>query len=314
MESIVDVIIPAYNSHATIVKTLDSVAKQTNREVINVCIIDDCSNVSYEKECERYKGILKIELLKLDKNSGPGAARQYGILHTNSKYIMFLDSDDIFTDDTAVEDMVKCIDKNGFDAASGMLTEDIYGETSTYYAGYDTLHAKIYRRSFLEEKKIHFPANYNSEDLAFNNFVILNTANLGQIDTNVYTYQRRRNSLTQTEDYYSDKHIKCLVENLKYVLNKAEENGVDKAFISNLIYSNFNYFMYYFSNDTSDPSFKYILELIPYYEKYQKYYIEGVGSIWLRFWINRNMETGEDQFFDEFMLKCKQEYNALKDK
>ena len=45
----IDIIIPAYNAHNTIKKTLISICMQTVKDKINVYIIDDCSNEDYKE-------------------------------------------------------------------------------------------------------------------------------------------------------------------------------------------------------------------------------------------------------------------------
>lgn len=78
----VDIIIPAYNAHKTISKALLSICMQTIKDKINVYIIDDCSDHDYKKIINKFKDRINITQYKLDKNSGPGVARQYGLDHS----------------------------------------------------------------------------------------------------------------------------------------------------------------------------------------------------------------------------------------
>ena len=55
----IDVIIPAYNAHKTIERTLYSIAYQRNSENLNVYIINDNSIKDYSKEIDFLK-ILSI--------------------------------------------------------------------------------------------------------------------------------------------------------------------------------------------------------------------------------------------------------------
>ena len=301
----VDVIIPAYNANDTLEISLESIAKQTIVNDIKVYIIDDCSKESYDEIVERYSDILNITLMRLEKNSGPGYARQYGIDHSNSKYIMFLDSDDYFTDDDAVEKMYNTMESYDLDAVSSLMNEDYYGEIVSYYVGFDTLHAKIYKRSFLKEHDIRFPSYYNSEDVAFNNLVIINTDKIGQIDANTYTYRRRKDSLTQTDDYDTDKHIRCLVENLEYVLNNVEKNKVDKKYISAFLRTNFSYFMWYFNGDANDPAVHYLNNLVKSFKEYNQYYVEDTGTYWLNYWTIEIKDSFSEKQFLKFINDIK---------
>ena len=67
----IDIIIPAYNAHKTISKTLSSIALQQNVKDLNVYIIDDLSDKDYEKEYDLFKDVLNIKIYRLEKNMGP---------------------------------------------------------------------------------------------------------------------------------------------------------------------------------------------------------------------------------------------------
>ena len=71
----IDIIIPAYNAHDTIMKTLISINLQNIKNKVNVYIIDDCSDVDYSREVDLFFDKINIKQLKLSKNSGPGVAR-----------------------------------------------------------------------------------------------------------------------------------------------------------------------------------------------------------------------------------------------
>ena len=71
----IDIIIPAYNAHNTIKKTLISICMQTVKDKINVYIIDDCSNEDYKEIINIFKDKINIKYYKLKENSGPGVAR-----------------------------------------------------------------------------------------------------------------------------------------------------------------------------------------------------------------------------------------------
>ena len=137
---------------------------------------------------------------------------------SGSEYIIFIDSDDCFLEEDGVEKMVQAMEKNDYNTLSAIFTEDKCEKRNSYYVGYDVIHAKVYKRKFIEENNICFPFYYNSEDVAFNNLVILFTDNIGQIDSNVYLYRRREKSLTDNSNYDEDKHIYFYCKNLIYVI------------------------------------------------------------------------------------------------
>lgn len=97
----ISVVIPHYNNGQEIFRAYNSILAQSllPREII---IIDDCSSDRcFLLEIERNHKLLDVKLLILflEKNSGPSAARNIGIKYAKSKYIAFLDSDDVWSAD-----------------------------------------------------------------------------------------------------------------------------------------------------------------------------------------------------------------------
>jgi len=94
---LITIITANYNAAQFITQTIESVLVQeyTNWEMI---IIDDVSTDNSLEIIQKY--ILKddrINLIQLDRNSGPAVARNTGIKEAKGRYIAFLDSDDVWT-------------------------------------------------------------------------------------------------------------------------------------------------------------------------------------------------------------------------
>lgn len=95
-ESLVSIIMPAFNCGDFIDKTLDSVIDQTyqNWEVI---VVDDCSNDNTAQVVFDYiKSDDRIKYHRLEKNSGAAVARNKAVEIASGKYLAFLDSDDLW--------------------------------------------------------------------------------------------------------------------------------------------------------------------------------------------------------------------------
>ena len=76
----IDVIVPAYRAHATLGRTLDSIAAQTIAGELCVVVVDDaCPEGGYRDVVAPFLSRLNIQLLRLPRNLGPGGARQAGI-------------------------------------------------------------------------------------------------------------------------------------------------------------------------------------------------------------------------------------------
>ncbi|MBE9009337.1 glycosyltransferase family 2 protein [Pseudanabaenaceae cyanobacterium LEGE 13415] len=106
--SLVSVIIPAYNAAAFIGQTLDSVLKQTYQE-FEIIVVDDGSRDRTAEIVESYaKRDRRIRLLK-QENSGVAAARNLAIAESKGEYISPIDADDIWYPEK-LEKQVRCIE------------------------------------------------------------------------------------------------------------------------------------------------------------------------------------------------------------
>jgi len=94
----VAVVIPAFNSGAYLDQALASVAGQTV-EPAAVVVVDDCSSDDTGERARRWQGRLPLELVRLERNRGPGVARRRAIRVTSTALLAMLDADDFFLPD-----------------------------------------------------------------------------------------------------------------------------------------------------------------------------------------------------------------------
>lgn len=90
----ISVIIPTYNREKELLRSLESVRKQTISD-IEIIIVDDGSTDSTEKSVRNIKDD-RIRFIKHERNRGGGAARNTGIENAYGEYIAFQDSDDVW--------------------------------------------------------------------------------------------------------------------------------------------------------------------------------------------------------------------------
>ena len=152
----IDVIIPAYNAHKTIERTLFSIAYQENIEDIEVTIVNDNSKKDYLEIVNYFKNFMKIKEITLKENRGPGYARQCGIDNTKNPYIVFIDSDDIFYSFNSIKTLYDTITKDDFDYVGSNFIEETEDEKIEIENNDAWVHGKIYKRSFLIENNIKF--------------------------------------------------------------------------------------------------------------------------------------------------------------
>lgn len=270
-----DIIIPAYNAHKTIEKTLLSICMQTMKDKINVYIVNDNSQKDYSNEVNNFKSKINIVELKLLENSGPGVARQYGVEHSNSEYIMFIDSDDILYNCFSIEKIFNEINNSKYDMAVGIIADEGL-ETITYYDNHQgNLHGKIYRRSFIEKNNIIFNNTYSSEDNSFNQLYLMAKPKIINCNYIVYLYRYNPNSITQKDLDYEFKSIKWYIYNMLWAVTEAEKRKFNKKEIAKVSLSAAYYvylcYLKYLKNSDSDLILEWSKELISNYDKYEKY-------------------------------------------
>ena len=101
----VSVIIPAFNSAATIMEALESVSSQTFTDY-EVIVVDDCSTDDTvavvqrwisEKTASPESAVCGLwSVVPMPRNAGPAAARNAGIAQARGEWIAFLDADDLW--------------------------------------------------------------------------------------------------------------------------------------------------------------------------------------------------------------------------
>lgn len=99
---IFSVIIPAFNSEKYIKEALESVANQTYKDHEVIVIDDGSSDNTYELASSTLKSLqLNGTILRRSSyiKKGPGSCRNFGISKSQSSYLAFLDSDDIWLPD-----------------------------------------------------------------------------------------------------------------------------------------------------------------------------------------------------------------------
>lgn len=103
----VAVIIPNFNKAQYINDCLESVGKQTYKN-IDIVVIDDASTDESVKIIKKLqKKYNNIRLFELKTNHGVSFARNYGINQTDAEFFVFLDSDDMYVNEKKIENEIK---------------------------------------------------------------------------------------------------------------------------------------------------------------------------------------------------------------
>ena len=213
MCSLVSVIIPFYNSENYLYDCLQSVRKQTYRN-IEIILVDDGSRDGSYEICE--KELKKDQRIKLfsQENGGVSKARNLGIDNAKGKYICFVDSDDLVMEDF-IEKMINFIDKAdivicGFIKLKedekkyiledrGLLSEDkvYYNTMCNNMIGLYSVN-KMYKTSIINKYNIRFKENIAvGEDMVFLTTYYHYCKSFFYINEPLYTYKINQTSVMQ---------------------------------------------------------------------------------------------------------------------
>ena len=108
----VDVILTNFNKAEFVEEAIQSVINQTY-ENWKLYIIDDSSKDKSIEVIDKFSAFKNIFIIKLTKNKGPSFCRNFGMRMSKSKYISFLDSDDVWSS-LKLEKQISFMEKNNF--------------------------------------------------------------------------------------------------------------------------------------------------------------------------------------------------------
>lgn len=172
METLLTIVIAAYNAESTFERTLHSVLPLINRNV-QVVIIDDGSNdrtYQIAKDFSRIANGTKIFSLEHD---GSASARNYGLSIVKTKFVMFCDADDELLDFSVQElevldvDFIVCdylyarsngdVEKIEISDGASVIRKTVFStEISEVLIRQMGFWRYIYRTDFLREKSVRF--------------------------------------------------------------------------------------------------------------------------------------------------------------
>lgn len=203
---LIDIIIPAYNSHKTIGKTLASIAIQSMAADVRVTIVNDCG-IGYGYFVDAFAPYFGVRELTLSENAGSGVARQHGVDNTDCPYIMFIDSDDTLEGIFAIKKLYEGIQGKwaaDHHACVGIIAQRDKDDTSILIKGDITrIFGRIYTRAFLDKNKIRFNTSRSNEDVGYNMQVLCfsnEREKIHFIDDVIYNWQYNENSITRRDN------------------------------------------------------------------------------------------------------------------
>jgi glycosyltransferase involved in cell wall biosynthesis len=287
----IDLIIPCYNTHKTLYRLFGSIMSQNCKDDIHIILVDDCSDEGYDELIMPFKDILDIQIIRLDKNSGPGTARRVGMQAGKSPYIMFIDSDDTFFNAFSVERLLYEIESKQCDIVYSNFIEDLENFRFIMHNNdYIWVFAKIYRRQFLENFDIYFNDTRSNEDNGFNTLTRCFTEPQ-YVDETTYIWHHNPKSITRINNgLYTFTCTEGQVENKIWAFKNGYKRGWDKAKYLRAIAGQFCF--YYFNYFTVKRQTREEIKTEDYLKWIKKFYQEFKSEI--------QEAISKDIFIDEY--------------
>lgn len=176
------VVIPIFNTEKYLNECLNSVVNQTLKNIEIICI-DDGSTDNSSKIMKAYSKLDKRFILIQQKNKGSGESRNKGIKISRGKFISFLDSDDLYFDNFALESLYMNAEKKKALICGGGIEQRGNFNNKTYsnkivfnnesfinYKNYQVdFHYQrfIYNKNFIKANKLYFPNFKRYQDPPF---------------------------------------------------------------------------------------------------------------------------------------------------
>lgn len=252
------IIVPVYGVEKYIDKCLNSLVKQSLKE-IEIIVVNDGTKDNSQKIIDKYvkKYPDKIKSY-IKENGGQGSARNYGLKKATGEYIGYVDSDD-FVEKDMYKKLYNKAKENNYDivvCGNYNVSEDYQNKNiDTFINNYNTdleniffgkmaVWNKIYKRDILIKNKLEFKEKVWYEDLAFTLKAIMNSNTFAFIDEPLYDYLIREGSTMNNSNVQRNLEIlDAFNDILSYIKhNKKEEYfskieflAIDHIYISAIV-------------------------------------------------------------------------------
>ncbi len=262
----VSIVMPVYNTAPYLRQCLDSVLAQTLKEFELICVDDGSTDGSVEILEEYATRDNRIQILK-QQNQHAGVARNNGLKVARGEYIIFLDSDDVFSDvllehtyNAGIEKKADIVfldilgfDNNTKEPLNSLLVRSMLPEQDVFSAKDipDTIFSfappgtftSLYRREFINEHNLQFQALPNSNDLYFTLYARALAETMTLVDKQLIYYRRNRpGSLQATKGeesslYFLQAFLTLYSDLVKDGLFEPLKKAFQSRFLDTLLYN-----------------------------------------------------------------------------
>lgn len=200
----ISVIVPAYRAEQWVVPCLESLARQTHRDLEIILVYDSAGEGDRTAEiAEQYSGVIIIR----GNNGGLSVARNVGLGRATGDYVHFLDIDDS-VNERFYELLAAAAEAANADAAACEVINEPHPRRNTLIAEARVLGTTaekmrgtnvgrwgyvwryIFRRTLLLDHSLQFEPGRVSEDLPFSLAAIYFANHVTMVPGAVYTYRQ----------------------------------------------------------------------------------------------------------------------------
>ena len=237
------VIVPVYNVKLYLDRCVRSLADQSYLPY-EIILVDDGSTDGSEDLCDDYARKYPFVKVCHKKNGGLSSARNYGIVHSNGDYILFVDSDDYVQKDLcqkleealakygkadllSFDGIERCGEKRARLRRLQQEKEKVCSGYEYLLQGYKTRNMNVqawlyaYRRDFLIDHELFFVEGILHEDVEFMPRVLMEAERVIILSGAYYQYIVRENSISTSKN--KEKNIQDLFTTLKKQSDLAEQ-------------------------------------------------------------------------------------------
>lgn len=252
----ISVIIPIYKVEQYLERCVKSVLTQTY-ENMEIILVDDGSPDSCPGLCDSYQKLdLRVKVIH-KTNGGLSSARNSGLIKANGDFVIFLDSDDFWNDNTAIEKIayrLKCSMETDVLLFRNLDYSCISGKQRVAQKEYDCEYIRnhngrealiwlfdhqlfpgaawqtVTRREFLLKNSIFFIENIKAEDIDWLLSVMLKAKKIDAVNDAFYTYLKYRgDSITGTADIKSLDSILMTLDKWEDKMKRIQDQKVKMA-------------------------------------------------------------------------------------
>lgn len=208
------IIIPTFNVESYIDECLSSIISQKTDYTFSVVVINDGSTDNTRNILKKYEDIPFVTIID-QPNKGFSGARNTGLQVIDSKYLMFVDSDDKLNDNS-IQSLLTSAFENNSDVVEGGYYK-FYKDKALFKNAHNTNNdikalgnligfpwGKVIRSSYFEN--IKFPEGFLFEDTIISYLVYSQCKKSSTVSDIIYWYRLNTNGVSEKSKY----DIKCI--------------------------------------------------------------------------------------------------------